>query len=134
MSNTSRTGQAHRAARYLIIALLAALLASGCRKDDAEIDWSKSVGDIYNLIRGTNPQPGAWTTVAGNELKIFDCGPVEEGGAAGEVIGISEDGFTVACGDGGLLVRRVRPHDGGKISAAEFVADAGLIAGSRLGV
>ena len=39
---------------------------SWCRKDDAEVDWSKPVQDVYNLIRGTNPQPGAWTTFQGN--------------------------------------------------------------------
>ena len=118
-----RTDQDHSQATY----------ESWCRKDDAEIDWSKPVRDIYNLIRGTNPQPGAWTTVGGHELKIFDCNPAEAEGTAGEIIQITKEGFTVACGDGGLLVRRVRPHDGGKILAAEFVADAGLTAGSRLG-
>ena len=106
---------------------------SWCRKDDAEIDWSKPVGEIYNLVRGTNPQPGAWTTVAGKVLKIFDCNPAEATGEPGEIIQITKEGFTVACGDGGLLVRRVRPHDSGKIAASEFVASASLTAGSRLG-
>jgi methionyl-tRNA formyltransferase len=106
---------------------------SWCRKADAEIDWSKPAQEVYNLIRGTNPQPGAWTTVGGNELKIFDCSPAAASGAPGEVAVISEEGFTVACGEGGLLVRRVRPHDGGKISAADYVSGAGLSGGVRLG-
>ena len=106
---------------------------SWCRQADAEIDWSKPVREVYNLIRGTNPQPGAWTTVAGNELKIFDCNPVEAGGAPGEVTAITVEGFTVGCGDGGLLVRRVRPHDGGKMPAADYVSAAGLSVGLRVG-
>jgi len=109
---------------------------SWCRKSDAEIDWAKPAGEVYNLIRGTNPQPGAWTTMGGNELKIFDCAPAEASGAAGEIVRITKEGFTVACGDGGLLVRRVRPHEprgGGKVSAADYVASAGLTAGARLG-
>ena len=106
---------------------------SWCRKADAEIDWSKPALEVYNLIRGTNPQPGAWTIVGGNELKVFDCSPAEVSGAAGEVAAISEEGFTVACGEGGLLVRRVRPHDGGKVPAAEYVSGAGLAVGARLG-
>jgi len=109
---------------------------SWCRKADAEIDWSKPAREVYNLVRGTNPQPGAWTTVAGNELKIFDCNPTEASGArkpVGEVADMTEEGFTVACGDGGLLVRRVRPHDGGKVSAADYVSSAGLAVGARLG-
>ena len=106
---------------------------SWCRKADAEIDWSKSAPEVYNLVRGTNPQPGAWTKVGENELKIFDCNPTEASGAPGVVAGVSEEGFTVTCGDGGLLVRRVRPHDGGKISATDYVSVAGLVAGAVLG-
>ncbi len=106
---------------------------SWCRKADDEIDWSKPAREVYNRVRGTNPQPGAWTKVGENELKIFDCNPTEASGAPGEVAGVSEEGFTVACGDGGLLVRRVRPHDGGKVSAADYVSSVGLAVGARLG-
>lgn len=106
---------------------------SWCRKADAEIDWSKPVGDVYNLIRGTNPQPGAWTTHAGNELKIFDCAKVDASGQPGEVVSVSEDGITVAANGGGILVKRVKPHDDKKISAADFVASSGLETGVVFG-
>ena len=33
-----------------------------CRKEDVLVDWNKSSDEVYNLIRGANPQPGAWTT------------------------------------------------------------------------
>ena len=41
-------------------------------KDAAAIDWSKPVADVYNTIRAANPAPGAWTTLAGEEVKIYD--------------------------------------------------------------
>ena len=41
-------------------------------KASAEIDWSKPAIDVYNMIRAANPAPGAWTTIAGSELKIYD--------------------------------------------------------------
>lgn len=106
---------------------------SWCRKADAEIDWSKSVSDVYNLIRGTNPQPGAWTTHDGNELKIFDCAKVEASGQPGEVVSVSDEGITVAVSGGGILVKRVRPHDNKKISSADFIAASGLKAGAVFG-
>jgi methionyl-tRNA formyltransferase len=34
---------------------------SWCRKKDVQIDWGRPVADVYNMIRGANPQPGAWT-------------------------------------------------------------------------
>ena len=110
---------------------------SWCKKADAEIDWSKSVDEVYNLIRGTNPQPGAWTLHNGNELKIFDCAKVDAPGDGnaqpGEITDIGDDGFTVAASGGGIKVMRVRPHDAKKIQAAEFIESSGLAAGDVLG-
>ena len=106
---------------------------SWCRKADAEIDWSKSADDVYNLIRGTNPQPGAWTTHDGNELKIFDSAKVDASGKPGEVIAVSDEGITVAASSGGILIKRVKPHDDKKISSADFIAKVGLSAGAVFG-
>ena len=106
---------------------------SWCRKADARIDWSKPVGEVYNLIRGTNPQPGAWTTLKGKILQIFDSAKVEaDAGAPGTLTGVTESGFTVAAKGGGILVKRVRPEDEGKIAAGDFAAAAGLGPGARL--
>ena len=107
---------------------------SWCRKEHAEIDWSKPVDEVYNLIRGTNPQPGAWTVHDGKELKIFDCAKVADvTGQPGEVTDISGDGFTVATNGGGIQVQRVRPADNKKIPAAEYAGLSGLAAGDVLG-
>lgn len=106
-----------------------------CGKADAEIHWSKPVDEVYNLIRGTNPQPGAWTTANGAELKIFDCAKSDAAAEPpGTISAIGDDGFAVAAQGGQILVQRVRPADGGKLSAAEFALQAGLSVGERLGV
>ncbi|MFQ5763521.1 MAG: methionyl-tRNA formyltransferase [Rhodospirillales bacterium] len=107
---------------------------SWCKKEHAEIDWSKPVADVYDLIRGTNPQPGAWTVHDGKELQVFDCAKVADAaGEPGEVVDVSDDGFTVAAQGGGILVKRVRPADDKKIDAADYVAKSGLAKGARLG-
>jgi methionyl-tRNA formyltransferase len=107
---------------------------SWCKRKDAKIDWDQPVDEVYNLIRGTNPQPGAWTTCAGKTLQIFDSAKLADGaGAPGEITGVTEEGFTVAAQGGAILVKRVRPEGAGKIAAAEFAANAGLATGARLG-
>jgi methionyl-tRNA formyltransferase len=107
---------------------------SWCRKKDAEIDWAKPAADVYNLIRGTNPQPGAWTTHNGKTLQIFDSAKVAgANGAPGEVLDVGEAGITIAAADGAILAKRVRPEGGDKIPAGEFAAAAGLKKGARLG-
>lgn len=107
---------------------------SWCRKEDAEIDWSKPVAEVYNLIRGTNPQPGAWTRHGANELQIFDCARIDTAEAPpGIVQDIDDEGFTVAAEGGAIRVERVRPGKDKKLPAADYAAQSGLKAGDRFG-
>jgi methionyl-tRNA formyltransferase len=51
------------------------LLASYTREwtmEDARIDWADSADTIERLVRASNPWPIAWTTVAGERLRIID--------------------------------------------------------------
>jgi methionyl-tRNA formyltransferase len=109
-----------------------------CTAETARIDWAKPWAQIYNLIRGCNPQPGAWTTHNGAKLQVFDAKPLPArqpngiGGKMGEIVEIDAESFTIACADGRIRVLRVRPADGAKISGAEFAAAAGIKTGTRL--
>ncbi len=104
-----------------------------CKKKDAEIIWAKPVAEVYNLIRGTNPAPGAWTTVAGKEVQIYDSAKTDGTGAPGEVVSVSEDGVIVAADGGAVLVKRVRPAGEGKIPASEWAGNSGIRPGMILG-
>jgi methionyl-tRNA formyltransferase len=107
---------------------------SWCKREHGEIDWNKPVAQVYDLIRGTNPQPGAWTTCGGKTLQIFDSAKISNrAGAPGEITGVSEAGITVAAQGGAILVKRVRPEGAGKIAAGEFATNAGLSVGAKLG-
>ncbi len=109
-----------------------------CSADNARIDWGKPWAQIHNLIRGCNPQPGAWTMHEGKKLQLFDSKPVPArqpagiAGKMGEVVVLDAEGFTVACADGRIRVLRVRPAGGDKVGAAAFAASAKLVLGSRL--
>jgi methionyl-tRNA formyltransferase len=109
-----------------------------CGPDNAHIDWGKPWRQIYNLIRGCNPAPGAWTNHNGQKLQIFDSKPLPArdpkgiGGKMGEIVVVDGDGFTVVCADGRIRVMRVKPADGPKTGAGEFAAAAKLAVGTRL--
>ncbi len=103
-----------------------------CRKDDVHIDWSKETDEVYNLIRGANPQPGAWTTFNGNEVRIFDSRKADASGEPGSVLSIDDSGAVIATGDGAIRVMKVRA-DAGKLAAADYAAESGLEVGSKLG-
>ena len=109
-----------------------------CGPDNARIDWGKPWQQIDRVIRGCNPAPGAWTTLEGKTLKIFEAKPLPAkdpkgiAGKMGEVVEVGADGFTVVCADGRIKVTRVQPSDGKKIEAGEFAATAKLNPGTRL--
>lgn len=103
-----------------------------CRKEDVRIDWSKPGDEVYNLIRGANPQPGAWTTFDGNEVRIYDSRKADGSGEPGTVLSIDAGGMLVAAGDGAIRVMKLRT-DAGKLAAAEYASAAGLAVGSKLG-
>jgi methionyl-tRNA formyltransferase len=103
-----------------------------CRKEDVQIDWSKPTEEVYNLIRGANPQPGAWTTFDGAEVKVFDSRKTEGSGEPGSLLALDDDGIVVATADGAIKIQKVRAN-AGKVTAAEYAAAGGLEVGSSLG-
>ncbi len=104
-----------------------------CRLEDVGIDFSRPVREVYNLVRGSNPQPGAWGLWQGRRLQIFDAARRDEPrGEPGEVLAIDEEGMLIATGEGALLARRVRPEGGEKIPAHEFAAQGGVSVGERI--
>ena len=109
------------------------------RAREAEIRWSLHAGAIHNLIRAANPAPGAWTTLDGQKLQIFDARlhPVrrfsEVKGKPGEVIAVDDHGFSVCAQGGRIEVLKVKPEGGKKISAGAVVASGGLGLGAKLG-
>jgi methionyl-tRNA formyltransferase len=106
-----------------------------CKQEHVQIDWQKPREEIWNLIRGADPQPGAWTTYNGTTVQLYDARkPVgSPAGAPGEVMAVGEAGFTVAAAGGQIEVTRVRPEGGQKISAGAFAQSVGLRPGVRLG-
>jgi len=99
-----------------------------CRKAEARIHWPTHVDFLYNLIRGCNPAPGAWTTLEGKELQIFDARkhPVRTFGAVkgklGEVVEVGPQSFQLTAQGGRIEVLRAKLGEGKKVAAAELVS------------
>jgi len=110
-----------------------------CRKAEARLSWANHVDFIYNTIRGCNPAPGAWTTLEGKELQLFDARkhPVRTFGAVkgklGEVVEVAEKSFQVTAQGGRIEVLRAKLADGKKVAAAELLSGGQIKAGMLLG-
>ncbi|MDE1942965.1 MAG: methionyl-tRNA formyltransferase [Betaproteobacteria bacterium] len=110
-----------------------------CRAGESRINWNNHVDFIYNLIRGCNPAPGAWTTLLGKKVQVFDSrkhmfrtfGAVK--GKVGEVSEIGTDSFRITAQGGQIEVFKIKHEDGKKVSAAEFVQAHGITVGTAFG-
>jgi methionyl-tRNA formyltransferase len=104
-----------------------------CRDAHVAIDWSQPVTAIYNLIRGSDPQPGAYTLRHGEKLRLYDAALAPGGQLRPGIIEqITADGWVIGARDGGIRVKRVRAGEK-KVDAAVFAADQGITAGAALG-
>ncbi|HYJ15704.1 MAG TPA: methionyl-tRNA formyltransferase [Candidatus Limnocylindria bacterium] len=105
-----------------------------CGDEHAKIDWAKPAQQVYNLIRGCDPQPGAHTTFTDKRLRLFDARMhlANNSATAGQVTGMGAEEITVALNGGTLTVKKVR-GEGAKTNAADFAQQIGLKVGDKLG-
>ena len=98
-----------------------------CNDQVARIDWGKPVEEVHNLIRGCDPQPGAYIFYQGKKVRLFEARRADAvlGARTGEVIAANTGGFTVAAGGGAIRIGRVRTEEG-KQEAAAYAVQKGL--------
>lgn len=110
-----------------------------CRAAEARINWASHVDFIYDLVRGCNPAPGAWTSLNGRKLQIFDSrkhlfrafGSVK--GKVGEISDITSTSIFVTAQGGRIEILKAKHEEGKKVSSAELVSQYGLTPGILLG-
>ncbi|MBQ2421051.1 MAG: methionyl-tRNA formyltransferase [Clostridia bacterium] len=103
-------------------------------KEMALIDFNMSAENVFNLIRGFNPWPIAYTIIGDKRLKVFAAEKIGSvNGKAGEVV--SSDGtLTVAFGDGnGLRFTDVQLEGSKRMSATEMLKGRPIEKGTILG-
>ena len=103
-------------------------------EEESRVHWHQHVDHIYNLIRGCNPAPGAWTEIAGEKVYLFDCHKHPVGtfggvrGKPGDIAAITPHSIFFNAHGGQIEVQRLRPASGKKVNAGEWAASRGLAA------
>ncbi|MEC7884347.1 MAG: methionyl-tRNA formyltransferase [Chloroflexota bacterium] len=107
-----------------------------CRSGDVIIDWNKPGMEIYNLIRGSDPSPGANTLWEQKPIYLFNTSfeSSNHDQTPGTVTKISDESFSLSVSGGLINVGRVKPDREAKIMAADFVESHGLKVGDTFGI
>jgi methionyl-tRNA formyltransferase len=95
---------------------------------NSAIEWSRPAIDVYNLVRGSNPQPGAHARLRGETVRVFDAriDLRDTDTPPGTVVGVTDDAIEIALQGGVLRALRLQAGPGKKISAAEFARERGV--------
>ena len=115
-----------------------ATYAAKVTKDDGAVNWQQSAREIWNLIRGMNPWPGAYTYQDGNLLKLWDSEVYKETADADYEPGVvvdtdNDEGIIIQTGEGQLLITQLQPANKSRMSAADYLLGYDLEAGAKLG-
>jgi methionyl-tRNA formyltransferase len=103
------------------------------KKEDGVIDWSLDALSVWNRARAVTPWPGAATAAHGRRLIVRRSRPAPDGaGVPGTVLSTRTDGVVVACGNGALLLERVKPEGRGEMAAADWARGARISDGERM--
>ena len=106
-----------------------------CRDEHARIDFGKSGLEVHNLIRGCDPQPGAYALLDRQRLRLFEPRiEAETVASPGTIVSVDADGAKIALRGASVLVRRMRLEPGSKkVAPAELAAGRQLQPGTKLG-
>jgi len=106
-----------------------------CDDRVASVNFEKSIKDIYNLIRGCDPQPGAYTTYQGKKVRFYEAkmsfSAIHK--QPGEIVSIEEGSVQIAVKGGSIQIGKLRVDKGEKIGPAEFAKSIGVKIGDRFG-
>jgi methionyl-tRNA formyltransferase len=106
-----------------------------CRDEHAKIDFAKPAREVFNLIRGCDPQPGAFATVGDQRIRLYEAGfsagrPDAE---PGTIVALDPDAMKIALAGGTIAVKRARIDPSPKkVPPAELAAAGALRTGMKL--
>jgi len=106
-----------------------------CDDRVASVNFEKSIKDIYNLIRGCDPQPGAYTTYQGKRVRFYEAKMSSSAiyQQPGEIVSTEEGSVQIAVKGGVIRIGKLRVDKGEKMGPAEFAKSIGAKVGDRFG-
>jgi methionyl-tRNA formyltransferase len=99
--------------------------------DEARVDWNRPAVLIDRQVRACTPAPGAWTTYAGERLKLGPVTPAEGGLPPGELMA-GKNAVAVGTGTGAVRLGEVQAVGKRPMAAADWARGLRLAGGEVL--
>lgn len=102
--------------------------AYNIKREEEHIDFSKTSREVFNLVRGLYPIPGANTIMDEKEMKIYKVSIYDQkypNAACGEIVDVLKKGFVVKTQDGSVLIEDVKPFGKKRMDASSYLNGIG---------
>lgn len=106
------------------------------KKETGLIDWTQPARAVFNLVRGVDPWPGAYTPMEDGTLKVWKAAAHAQSAGAqpGMVLRSSaREGLFVATGDGALELLEIQAPGSRRMNAKDYLRGHAIPAGTLLG-
>lgn len=105
---------------------------------EAKIDWQRDALEISRAIRALSPQPGAYTMLRGERMKILAAEPRTRRSSApdrgpGAISFLDSRGVEVQCGSDVLALLEVQLEGRKRMPVADFLRGSGVTPDSVMG-
>jgi methionyl-tRNA formyltransferase len=115
-----------------------ATYAPKIERSNCRIVWSEGAECCARRIRAFDPEPGAWTTFEGHEIKLFGARvhhhrelPVNENGTEAGTVFQGGERLSIGAGNGALMVREVQPSGKRRMPVADWLRGRPIAPGKR---
>lgn len=102
--------------------------AYNIKREEEQIDFSKTSREVFNLIRGLYPVPSAFTSLFDLEMKIYESiinDKKYEQAVCGEIVDIIKEGIVVKTQDGSIILTKIKPFGKKMMDASSYVNGVG---------
>ncbi len=98
--------------------------AYNIKREEEHIDFTKTSLEIFNLIRGLSPVPGAYTVLNDKEMKVYASKIGDNkfsDKSIGEVVAIYKDGIGIKTGDGEIILTDIKPFGKKRMLVGSYI-------------
>ena len=106
-----------------------ATYAKKVSKDESQINWNETAGQIIAKINALHQNPGCWFYLDGLRIKITRAIEVNGNGAPGEII---DENFVIACGKKAIKILELTRQGKQNMSASNFLKGNKIPIGTNL--
>jgi methionyl-tRNA formyltransferase len=101
-------------------------------RDTGRIEWNRGSQAVTNLVRGTNPWPGAYSFLKDTRIKIWNAevDTDSNSGKPGCIWKVDHEGIHVCTGDGSIVIKEVQGDNGKRTDAHSYTLGHDVLVGS----